>query len=477
MVVTSADGKVLRYSYAFQSRDEWNDFVSEDSVGSKRIALAESKSGPLAFGGVVEAPAFSWKAKADSRQLLDPREDFTMTVAKTERRIELELPEGTNGRAREFIAMVKPAGNDDLSVVFVDKHGQKLDDSTVVFSRQYGAETSDQFMAPAGQWTAFKIQEIRHGHFVVVDSLDVASKLSRQFEKVDAAISAENARAISAENGISGIVDGLSADLSVAIDKLSADLSNEISSETTRSTAAEASISGIVDSLSVGLSTAVDELSADLSNWISSEIARAVEAETGISTIVDKLSADLSDRISAENDRAVSAETGISAAVDAVSSAVADLSGKHAAEVERAVEAEKSISDTLEAKTQAIEEALANEVARAEEKENEISSYAQGIEAKCDAEIARAKETENAVSADLNELSASFGEVSADHSARVEKLETEAKATFTKTEYVAGGRDVVTNLLKLVDAKDTTKTYMLLVDDGTLVLSAIEAAN
>lgn len=145
MVVTSADGKVLRYSYAFKSRDEWNDFAS----GSERIALAETNAGPLAFGGVVEAPAFSWKATADSRQLLDPREDFTMTVAKMDRRIELALPDGVNGRAREFIAMVKPAGNDALSVVFVDKHGQKLDDNTVVFSRKYGAETSDTFTAPA----------------------------------------------------------------------------------------------------------------------------------------------------------------------------------------------------------------------------------------------------------------------------------------------------------------------------------------
>lgn len=126
MVVTSADGKVLRYSYAFKSRDEWPDFEDEEN-GTVELAVNETEAKPLAFGAAFDDPKFSWLAKADSRELLDSREDFRMDVMEMDRQLQLVLPDGTPGRAREFIAMVQPSGDKPLKVVFVDKRGQNLD--------------------------------------------------------------------------------------------------------------------------------------------------------------------------------------------------------------------------------------------------------------------------------------------------------------------------------------------------------------
>lgn len=78
---------------------------------------------PVQFGAAYEDPSFSWSASADSRQQVDPRGDFTLAVAEAARRVELVLPNGISGHAREFITMVKPAGTEDLEVAFVDQRG------------------------------------------------------------------------------------------------------------------------------------------------------------------------------------------------------------------------------------------------------------------------------------------------------------------------------------------------------------------
>lgn len=76
IVVTAADGRVLRYSYAFKSRDEWPIF----NENTYRTTIAKTAPAALEFGDAYEDPKASWTAEASSEQLADKRQKFSLSV-------------------------------------------------------------------------------------------------------------------------------------------------------------------------------------------------------------------------------------------------------------------------------------------------------------------------------------------------------------------------------------------------------------
>lgn len=145
-----------------------------------------------------------------------------------------------------------------------------------------------------------------------------------------------------------------------------------------------------------------------------------------------------------------------------IDASIAKLSSEISSEILRVESVEEKLAKTCGD----LSEAISKENSRAEATEKVFSDN-------LEAETTRAKTEEE----DLAQRATTLEATAEDHETRVKNIETEASKTFAKAEFVAGGKDVAVNLLKLVDVKDTSKTYTLLVDNGTLVLSVIEAAN
>lgn len=219
-----------------------------------------------------------------SEELYDERKPFEMRVASgQERKILLQLPSRTDGRAREFVVAVNPSGKagEKLPVEFVDSDGHSFDSSVgVVFTRTFGSTGSDAFEAEAGKWTVFKVQEMEDFHFVVVDSLDAAGKISDKFaeiaaclETADAGIAA-NAAAISAESSRAEAAE-MSTSLALAAETARAEKAETDLTE--RAAAAESGIAELSSS-AAELSESYGKTSADHESRLNAVESKAATA-------------------------------------------------------------------------------------------------------------------------------------------------------------------------------------------------------
>lgn len=205
---------------------------------------------------------------------------------------------------------------------------------------------------------------------------------------------------------------------------------------------------------------------------IANEIDRAQNAETKLAETVSGLSGDvdeLSSSLTAEIARATAAE-------EKLADDVAYLSSELSSEIGRA----KTVEDGLTSDVKTLRDNLVYEIEQSKAADEAIEAKTNILSTELsaaisgEADLARANETD--IASKLGELSDSCGKISADHERRLADSEYHASRTFVEAELTAGV-DTKTDLLKLVDIADTSKQYALVVDSGTLVLSAIEAAN
>jgi hypothetical protein len=292
------------------------------------------------------------------------------------------------------------------------------------------------FFDPAtGQYreqTATDTIQIANG----VDALDAVNKsqLDAVAAAADAAVEAEEARALAAEAALQSAIDGVAADLSDEVDRataaeqaIAADLATEVSDREAAITALDAELSADI----LAEQTRAQAAEASLQSALTQEIADRVagdlteknRAEAAEASLLSAINTEVSDRIAA-----VSAEASARAAADATElaraqAAEADLQSQITAEVAAREAAITSLNSTLSAAITAEETAriAADGVLQSNIDDEESARIAADATLTSDlaAEVARATAAESVLTADLaSEVAAREAAVSAEALAR-----------------------------------------------------------
>ena len=388
---------------------------------------------------------------------------------------ELELSGYVDTRVEQIISGA-PAALDTLLEI-----AEKLaddDDAIAAIINDITSETSARTAADTNIQTALDAEILRAtgSENSITNSLNNEVLRATSAEtQISSNLTSEINRATAAENA-----------LDTRIDNLVSGTTDSINNEISRAKAQENAISGKLDTYIASNDNVITNINSSISDEvarataaetantkaISDEVSRATAKETAIETKVDNYITSNNQALANETLRATSAESALSARID-VLTAITDVIH---AETVRASQSETVLSGMIESLSSStsgditdLETALANEVSRATNKENEItatvaSNYST-LSAAINDEETRAEGVENALSGAI------------DTKLAINDFNTYSAATDSKIEYLSGAVSSNTTAINAErDRAISAETEIIsTIDDNELATS--EAIN